>query len=85
MIKGVNKRIIEINNPDSIYFEKAVFYLKSGVRELPVPVAKEEAESILSRYSPEIYETVSRKNHGRTFMFIISAAVLIAIAASFLL
>ncbi len=27
MIKGVTKKIVEINNPDSIYFEKAVFYL----------------------------------------------------------
>ncbi|MBE6862169.1 MAG: hypothetical protein E7497_04635 [Ruminococcus sp.] len=85
MIKGVNKRIIEINNPDSIYFEKAVFYLKSGVRELPVPVAREEAERILSRYCPEIYDAVKRKNPGRIFMIIISIAALIGITASFLL
>ena len=28
MIKGVNKKVLEINNPQSIYFEKAVLYLK---------------------------------------------------------
>lgn len=29
MLKGVSKRIIEVNNPDSEYFEKAVLYLRS--------------------------------------------------------
>lgn len=46
MIKGVNKNIIEINNPDSIYFEKAIFYLRPGVRELPGEVSSRE----ISRY-----------------------------------
>ncbi len=85
MIKGVNKRIIEINNPDSIYFEKAVFYLKAGVRELPVPVAREEAERILSRCSPEIYDAVSKRNTGKIVMTVIAIAALAGIAAAFLL
>lgn len=28
MIKGVNKKIIEINNPESPYFDKVVLYIK---------------------------------------------------------
>lgn len=28
MIKGVNKKIIEINNPNSSYFDKVILYLK---------------------------------------------------------
>ena len=28
MIKGVNKKIIEINNPESSYFDKVVLYIK---------------------------------------------------------
>ena len=31
MIKGVNKKVIEINRPDSAYFERAVLYLKPDV------------------------------------------------------
>lgn len=42
MIKGVNKQIIEINNPDSLYFERAVFYLRPGVRELPAEIGRRE-------------------------------------------
>ena len=35
MIKGVNKKVLEINNPQSLYFEKAVLYLcSSRVRKL---------------------------------------------------
>ena len=28
MIKGVNRRVIEINNPDGEYFEKAILFVK---------------------------------------------------------
>ena len=49
MIKGVNKKIIEINNLESIYFEKAVFYLRPEVMELPQQVAEEEIERYISR------------------------------------
>lgn len=28
MIKGVNKKVIEINNPNSCYFDKVILYLK---------------------------------------------------------
>ena len=35
MIKGVNKKVLEINNPQSIYFEKAVLYLKPNMSNAP--------------------------------------------------
>lgn len=35
MVKGVQKKIIEVNHPDSLYFERAVFYLKPGVTQRP--------------------------------------------------
>ena len=30
MVKGVSRQIIEISNPDSEYFERALLYLKAG-------------------------------------------------------
>ncbi len=36
MIKGVNKKVIEINRPDSAYFERAVLYLKPNVKDIPL-------------------------------------------------
>ena len=42
MIKGVNKKVIEINRPDSAYFERAVLYLKPDVKEVPLQAAQME-------------------------------------------
>ncbi|MBE6875778.1 MAG: hypothetical protein E7496_03500 [Ruminococcus sp.] len=42
MIKGVNKKVIEINHPDSAYFERAVLYLKPDVKDIPPHAAQME-------------------------------------------
>ncbi|MDE5768366.1 MAG: hypothetical protein K2H29_12465 [Oscillospiraceae bacterium] len=42
MIKGVNKKVIEINRPDSVYFERAVLYLKPDVTDVPLHAAQME-------------------------------------------
>ena len=42
MIKGVNKNVIEINRPDSAYFERAVLYLKPDVKDVPLQAAQME-------------------------------------------
>jgi hypothetical protein len=53
MVKGVNKNIIEINNPDSIYFEKAVLYVRPNVTVFPEAVRRKEAERLLNRLLPD--------------------------------
>ena len=35
MIKGVNKQIIEINDPENKYFEKAVLYIRPEYADVP--------------------------------------------------
>lgn len=52
MVKGVHKKIIEINHPDSLYFEKAVFYLRPGMTEFPQGLAREAACDLLQNASP---------------------------------
>ncbi len=47
MVKGVNKKVIEINRPDSAYFERAVLYLRPEVSEVPPGAAQHEAEGFL--------------------------------------
>ena len=44
MIKGVNRKVIEINHPDSLYFERAVLYLRPDVTEVPMQDARAESE-----------------------------------------
>ncbi len=48
MIKGVNKKVIEINRPDSAYFERAVLYLKPDVSEAAICAVQAEAEELLT-------------------------------------
>ena len=52
MVKGVHKKILEINHPDSLYFERAVFYLKPGITQLPPQVSQEDAAALLQEISP---------------------------------
>lgn len=79
MIKGVNKRIIEINNTESIYFEKAVFYLRPGVRELPAAVSEAEAQKYISRIGLESYSCRRSVRLKRAVIFSL-LAVLVAAA-----
>ena len=51
MVKGVHKKIIEMKQPDSMYFEKAVFYLKPGITQFPAQLAESEARRFLATTS----------------------------------
>jgi len=64
MIKGVTKNIIEVNNPESIYFEKAVFYLRPDIKELPPDVSRREIERYISKFG----ENYGRKKHSESFL-----------------
>ncbi|MBO5104171.1 MAG: hypothetical protein J6B74_03810 [Ruminococcus sp.] len=77
MIKGVNKKIIEVNHTDSIYFEKAVFYLRPNVRELPTEVSRAEAEKYVSRLGLEY----RMKNRRTKKILILSVTVILAVSA----
>ena len=47
MIKGVNKHIVEINNPGNDYFEKAILYVRSDKLAIPPKELSGEAKSYL--------------------------------------
>ena len=53
MIKGVNKKVLEINNPQSIYFEKAVLYLKPNMSNAPEKLISREANELIRSMSPK--------------------------------
>ena len=68
MIKGVNKKVLEINNPQSIYFEKAVLYLKPNMSNAP--------EKLISREANELIRSMSPKPPKYVFLLIITAGFL---------
>lgn len=51
MIKGVNRKVIEINRTDSDYFERAVLYLKPDVNEASLQAAQLETQTLLGQAS----------------------------------
>ena len=57
MIKGVNKRVVEITSTDHEFFEKAVLYVKADKSSVPKERINEEAREYLDRIVP-----VKRKN-----------------------
>jgi len=52
MIKGVNRRIVEITSTEHDYFEKAVLYVKADKIGLPTEKITEEAREYLGRILP---------------------------------
>lgn len=46
MIKGINKQILEVTNPESPYFERIIFFVKSDSQGIGESVLKKEAEKI---------------------------------------
>lgn len=49
MIKGVSHRVIEIRHPESVYFERAVLYLRPEAGEAALPDMHRDAEAILGK------------------------------------
>lgn len=46
MLKGVNKQILEITNPESPYFEKIIFFVRPDSQGCDDKAIKTEAEKI---------------------------------------
>ena len=51
MIRGINKRVIEVNDIGSEYFEKALLIVKDN--KATVPNLEREADRVLQTYFPK--------------------------------
>ncbi|MBR1593030.1 MAG: hypothetical protein IJ666_08505 [Ruminococcus sp.] len=79
MLKGVNRTIIEVNHTDSIYFEKAVFYLRPEVRSLPAEFIRSEADKYISYAEPcRRRRFISRKAYTALIILTLVAALCFA-------
>ncbi|MBQ7959436.1 MAG: hypothetical protein IJ330_07000 [Oscillospiraceae bacterium] len=70
VIKGVNRRVIEINNPDGEYFEKAILFVKpekSGDKSETLRIAAR-------KYLSEVDEN-DRRRRLRTVLIISSVII----------
>ncbi len=55
MIKGINRRVVEITSTDNDYFEKAVLYVKSDKGDVSTARLEEEAREYMGRLAPRNY------------------------------
>lgn len=82
MIKGVNRRIVEITSTEHEYFEKAVLYVRADKSNLPTEKITEEAREYIGRIVPVKRNVVSAGNKlliGMIAMLIVLAVLLIVL------
>lgn len=65
MVKGVNKRVIEVNDTGSKFFEKIVFYVTPQYSELSPSQLKEATEFLSLKLGEKPKSTSLRKRHLR--------------------
>lgn len=56
MIRGVNKKIIEVKNTNNDYFERAILFVKEPKKDVPQKLLEKKADSYivsLSSFSKE--------------------------------
>ena len=83
MVKGVNKKIIEINNTENEFFEKIILYVspKAGA---PNSAKVKRAASLKTKGLREILEQ-KRRQKKRVIIFSLCAVALLAVASLIIL
>lgn len=83
MIRGINKRVIEINDIGSEYFEKAFLIIKDN--KASVPNLEKEADRVMQTYFPRVNSAVSsgylrtRSQKSRRLLAVLSVIAGIAL------
>lgn len=73
LIKGVNRKIIEIKSPESAYFEKAILYVRPDMSSAPTQLLRREAEIYISGVSRK------RRKNSSNIIFPILSIVLLSV------
>lgn len=73
MIKGVNKQVLEINEPQNGFFEKALFFVKPEYSGMGEGRLKESAKKEIENAGKPPLRSYKYKNDKIKNMFIITA------------
>ncbi len=73
MIKGVNKQVLEINEPQNGFFEKALFFVKPEYSGMGEGRLKESAKKEIENAGKPPLRSYKYKNDRIKNMFIITA------------
>lgn len=75
MLKGINRRIIEINRTNNEYFEKAILFVRSDKMDFE--------HSLLSRQADDYLKNLSVPKKARKFFCLKNAAIFSTILVVF--
>ncbi len=93
MVKGVNKKIIEINNTENEFFEKIILYVSPKAGAPNSAKVKRAASELVSNLSGDSLKTKGlreileqkRKQKKRIIIFSLCAVALLAVATALIL
>ncbi len=82
MIKGVNRQVVEVSQPDSVYFEKVLFFVKPEFYGLGESKLKSKADALMKDTSlpPETRAKKRKIGKGDVVRFFLSASAGAAVA-----
>ena len=52
MLKGVNRQVVEISQPESVYFEKVIFFVKPEFSDISETKIRSSADELIKNASP---------------------------------
>lgn len=89
MLKGVNRRIIEISNTENKYFERAIVFVKPQYNNSDEAVLKREANGYISSVCKNgdgfLRNEAAAKKRKKLLYFLLGVAIIAAAAAAWLI
>ncbi len=74
MLKGVNRQVVEIPQPDSIYFERVIFFVKPEFSEISELRIRSSADELIKNASPPPREK-SASGRGEKLRFFLKFSI----------
>lgn len=83
MLKGVNRQVVDVSQPESVYFERVLFFVKPEFYGLGEAKLKSKADALLKDTSlpPETRTKKRKSGKGEAVKIFLSASAGAAVAA----
>lgn len=81
MLKGVNRQVLEVNRPDSRYFERVLFIVKPEYTSLGAAKLLKEAQTLAAHRAPLPPRVRAKENKERK-LYALIALLSLALVAS---
>jgi len=77
MLKGVNKLIVDVANPNSEFFERAIFFVKPQMKDIPSKELNKSADAFISEQGNSAIgkakNQLNQFKHGKNLPFSVLA------------